>query len=355
MMWRFMSAFLAIAFQVSVAIAEPAAIAVDANADWTHQKSGVVLQHQILDMQRTAVKDYGTNQLDIFATYPIKGEIGEATVYVFRAGLPNASVWHDRILAVIGSGRLGTADFASAVRTPFAGPGGSGGGLRSVVPMTGGSVSASGISIFAKDDWLIAIRMSTTKLSRDQLDAKLAEFTAALRMPAIRNPAPDAYLIENCTDALPTKNAKRAPADMGTSLMAALLGGIAEDKASKDDKADEAKIEVDTRRFCRDAASTSGYGVYRLGPAAEGFVVAFGDAGAAAWVGRDPAAQLLGRGTKQYALTLTTVDSRMNYAAFKSLPSVSQVVEAISRERPISSSNRSIDGKAGNTINIQAQ
>lgn len=329
--------------------ANPTPIAVDLLAGWEHELTGIQFPAEIADLSRSSIADIGNQKLDIFAIYRLPDGKTEATVYVFRAGLNDASIWHDRIVAIIGLGRLGQADVSNATRTLFSAPGGNGGGYRTVVPMAGKGVTASGISIFQHGDWLVAVRMSSQSLSAADLDTKLATFTSALPTSAPLKMGQPPYLIEDCPDRLPTKQAKRAKADMSSALLSGLFGQMID---SGEVEPDEAATSAAPVTYCRDSTSTNDYGVYRSGPPADGYVVAFGDAGVAAFVHRDSAAELLGKASGQYALSLVTVDRNLNFTAFRGLPTPSQVMATLRGEAPASSTGRPIGKEGDRTISI---
>lgn len=333
----------------SPASANTTPIVVDVAADWTHEQTSLRFPPALAGFARSQIEDYTTSQLDIAATYQDAGSKSWASIYVFRAGLPDASLWHDRILAVIGRGALGLPDASGGVSTTFVPTGGaSQSGIRTSLAMQG-KVTASGVAIYAHGDWLVSVRMSSPTWTRGELDARLAAFTAAIGAQPDSQSQPPAYAIAPCADALPTKAAKRVKPDMTAALLAGALMGVIEDKKAEPES-DETAAKA--APYCRDAASTGDYGVYRWGPARDGFVVAFQDAGTAATVVPDAMGALLGGAKGQYAMSLSMVNRRSSYAPFKGLPTVQQVVEAIGREQPMSSTSRGTGKDGDETITI---
>lgn len=91
----------------------PAARTLDVPAgnSWQHAETSLVLPPRLADLRRVSIRDLGQDELDIVATY--QGDDGTvATVYLFKSGLPNPSIWFDRALFAVRArlgGRTGTA------------------------------------------------------------------------------------------------------------------------------------------------------------------------------------------------------------------------------------------------------
>ena len=104
--------------------------------------------------------------------------------------------------------------------------------------------------------------------------------------------------------------------------------------------------------FCRDPASTPDAGVYRPDGSIEDYVIAVGDNGTSITVARQPAAALLGKGTKDYWVDLSTPYATSTYRGFRSLPPPAKVIDVIRTEAPLSRVER--DGTGNTTINVDS-
>lgn len=317
---------------------------------WEHAHSKIVFATEVAGMKRTRLSDFGKELMDISGTYNPQDNTAEATVYVYQAGLVDASVWHDRGLLVFQSGRLGTADMSAMHTGTFVPPGGKAAtGIWSTVPMSGGSIRSTGIALFPLDNWLVKLRLSSTTMDQSQLDAQLLAFIAGLTLPAPKDEASPAYQVVACQSALPDRRAKRIKPDPAFGLMAGVLGQIADQGGGKTTK------KIEPKPYCRDSLTTPEYGIYRAGGSTDSYAITFGDAGIAGFVGGDDLAGLLdGRGGRQFSLSLATTYKRYNFAGFDRLPPPAQAIEALDKDAPISSSSRNPGGKDNQTITISS-
>jgi len=327
--------------------AQSTPITADIAADWQHPLSGATFPVRLGPVRlgafaRESMEDYGTQQLDISGTYQQPQTRTTATLYVYRAGLPDASIWHDRIKAVIAAGHSANSGIRSAV--PMAGP-----------STTTKTATSSGVSVFPHDDWLVVVRMTSYTLSAADLDTALAGFTAAIPLPAPKASAPAAYVITPCTDPFPAQAAKRAPRDMMTGVLAGVLMQMADNHELKPDPAKPAPAKVDTAPppYCADPAGSANYGAYRAEGDKASYVVAMGDAGNAVQIAPDGMAAMLDKKKAgQYSMTLSTVASRISYTPFAAIPTVAQVIDAIDHENPVASTDRPIGNAKSRNINI---
>jgi hypothetical protein len=199
-------------------------------------------------------------------------------------------------------------------------------------------------------DGLVAGRMSSRTLDETKLAARLDSFVAALPFDAAGLPTAPESAMTSCGDALRFKSAKRAnPPDLGATLLLSTISGIVEqkEKEAKDAPATE------TARFCRDAASTADFGVYRADGATDTYVIAVGDDGMSITVARQPAVALLGgKGDKDYWIDLSTIYATSTYRGFRNLPAPDKVIAVVNSESPLSSVER--DGTGNTTINLDS-
>ena len=103
--------------------------------------------------------------------------------------------------------------------------------------------------------------------------------------------------------------------------------------------------------FCRDAASQSGYGVYRRPGIADQYVIGFGDAGISAAVRQESIVRSLdGASAEDFWVSFADPYKTSFYRGFESLPAPAQVIAVIDDEQPLSSVERTADGNS--KINI---
>jgi hypothetical protein len=321
-------------------------IVADVAATWVHDLSGVRYPPALAGFERTEIDEYDNAQRDISATYRDQTTHTGATAYAFYAGLPDVSIWHDRIKFAMAAGYLGTPDFAAAKTTKFAPTGTtSETGLRTSAPMSGKGFTASGEAIFSHDGWLIAVRMTSRTLDRDALDAKLASFVAALPpTPDKTTPIP-VYVIEECATRLNPPAAR--PIDTGPADALALII----DNGAMKTLTGAAKSN-ESERYCREAGATTNMGIYRLNGSTDSYVMALGDGGSAAFVGKTLVLDQLKHGTSHFPVRFSTVAQTLVFPGYDALPSYQQVLEAVEAGHPIASVSRNLGKGTGANINL---
>lgn len=346
--------FLALAagFSIgSVAQAAPNPISVSIGKDWRHKLSGAVFPARIGDFARKDIADYGDQKLDVLATYDQPETRTTATLYVYRAGMPDASIWHDRIVKVMSMARLGAAD-VPRLQTSLFTPAGQepNSGIRSVIPFAGKAYTSSGVAVFPHDDWLVVVRMSSGTATAPDLDRMLAAFVEALSLPPAKKPAPLAYGMTPCAQPFPDKPAARGARDMSGGLVASLLMQAIDTGKIKTDKAKESAVP----HYCSDPATMgTDYGAYRNEQEPKGYLVAVGDAGNAVSIEPDSMAALLDpKKDGQYSMMLTTVAQRLTYTPFAAMPGPAQVMEVLQSEKPVASTDRPVGKATNKTITI---
>jgi hypothetical protein len=324
-------------------------IVADVAAPWLHAGSGITVPPQIVGFTRGTIQQNGEQQLDVVVGYNATDTGTTLTLYIFRAWQPKAPVWFNQIDAAMHSPdsaqRLGGTLDAGPTITAFAPPGQKGAtALRSAYSVTGNRVRSTGSAVIPAGDWLVTIRMSSLTLDKASLDAALVQTVAALSIPSPRREVEPAVPIAACASAMPLKPAKRAKADMTDSLFGGIMAQLA---TSEDDKSEAAKSDGEKPMeeakpviWCRDASSTSVYGVYRdtAGDVA-GYIMAIGDAGLGADVAPSLAALISKK--KRIAVNLHMLDRDFSFAPFTDVPTPEQVFGVIQRDQPISSSDRS--------------
>ncbi len=335
----------------ATAPAKAGPIVVDTAAAWTHGPTGIVLPAAIGAFTRTEVSQSDHGLADVSISYQDNVSRTALTVYVFRAGWPQAPLWADRLSQVMamsaqrnGGTLAGPPSFAAFAPTGHV----NASALRVVQAVQGGQWQATGAVVIPYGPWLVTMRMSSATLDAKVLDAQLTAAAAALQVPAPAQPLPAAVPIIACTDTLTLKPAKHVgPSKSSNSLIDALLGaalaqsqGAADEAESKGDATSEPPPYVAT--LCRDPSSSIDHGVYRAPGDMQRYVIALGDAGITLAVGPNTLSALLDK-RLTYSATLTMFDKVMVYPAYASLPPPDQAIAALDREHPQSETS---DGKS---------
>ncbi len=328
---RFGIAVLLAALTAAPALAaQTTPIVIEQGKDWKHKETGIEFPAKAAEFDRGEAFDFGKTGSDIAIQYREKSNGTLATVYYFRAGLPDVSIWAERVEATV----LGREDyygsFDKAGRrwarfTPATG--GENSAIRFAYPLRSKGSSATGAAFAQRGDWLIGVRMTSETLTAEQIESRLAALLAGLPLkPAAELPGP-AYAIQPCVSNLTLKAAK--PADggkdnlvFGSALMNSIIPDVAESKGSAPSK---------PMVFCRDGASVPNGAVYRPDGSNDSYVLAFGDGGVVVTAAPDPASVLLGEGKPQLALTLITNDRLVGYRPFKSLPTPDQAMQMLDK------------------------
>lgn len=330
-----MHLFLYLALAASLGLASAASsqmrdLAVPNDAGWQHAQTGIILMSKLGAFQRAKLRDNGNSELDVSATYYGANPADTATVYLFRPGIANLPMWFDRshyAMTVNPEIRTGTP---LGPITRFAPPGSTvESGLRAVYALNGAK-GATGLAMVPFGDWLIAIRLTSPVMTAAEVDASLLELIGKVRWPSPRPSEQVAVPVIPCANELKTRKAKLIQPDLAQALIGATLSNLAEQKASE--QAGRSKSPV----FCRQGASTREYGMYRSDLATDGYVLALGDAGISASV--FPGLSLSDR--KEFAVTLSTHDSRDTYPSFNALPEPKQVYALVTSRGPMSRATR---------------
>ncbi|MEO1170153.1 MAG: hypothetical protein AAFW97_15725 [Pseudomonadota bacterium] len=326
---------------VSPAAAQPTDIEVESGSSFLHERTGAELPAAIGALQRVQIADFGQQQFDIIARYQNEERNTEISIYIYRAGLPDVSLWFDRVLMTI-TRRDGfeptTPD--DVVVTAFTPPGHSGDtGLRmSYAPRPDERFAGTAAALARYGDWLVKVRASSTYFDPDLMGRLVDIVFEQIELPDGIGAPGLAYLVEPCTTELLTAEAQQLSLDTFDALpLSMLFGGVGQTVT-----ADGEEIEPEPVRYCRDVLSTDNYGVYRANEAPDGYVVAFSDAGAAISVGRgNTLLDLLRDVDGSVAVTLQTSDGNLVYLPFDALPVPTVAVAVIDGQSPIAASDRS--------------
>lgn len=305
--------------------------------DWEHKGSGLTLPAQIGGVARRDVRQLGDTQTDILATYQDQATGTTTTIYIFHAAAPSVPLWFDTARYAMTVGNYFGTLTPLADEAPLTLPGSDAViGLRSVYTASVPNFASTGLALAGAKDWIIKIRMSSSKLTAEQLDARIGATMMALNLPA---PAAGASMaaVKPCAAALSfPKAAKMRKSDMGDALLGGLLGAVA--NAGPAANADGAAATVSPMAvYCRDPGSKE-FPVYRANESTDSYILVMGDAGRAVMVNPqlDSALRTADTDAANFAVRGVLPDRSFTFPGFDALPSPMQLAEHVAKERPIS-------------------
>lgn len=306
-------------------------LGVPATSGWKHANTNLILRAQLAGFPRFELSDFGQAELDVAARFGDGST--EITVYVFHPALASVPVWFDRSeSAILGRDIFGNAQPIGAAQ-PFAPPHSKApSGLRRGYQPGSGQYKSTALAMMPMGEWLVGLRISSTTLDLAQLDVKLTEAIAAIGWPDGVAEGPVAAPVAACTTTLTySKRAKLKPASIGDALFGAMAPAVAADEA-KEGKA--APIGA----YCRDAATTAAYGVYRWPEEPQGYLMAIGDNGRTITI--SPSLSALVDKSPAFGALYGDLDGSVAvYPSFNALPDPSKVMDALAKSSPISSSD----------------
>lgn len=240
---------------------------VPANSAWQHAETELILPPRLADLRRTWIRDLGQDELDIVAEY--RGDNGMvATVYLFKSGLPDPSIWFDRALFMLqarAAGRSGTAVPAATPFTPAGRTGG--GGLLTALDVGGGGTALAVVP--AAPRFLLKVRISAAGSNAARVRADLTRLLGEVRWPAwARDPGASAVVIQPCARPLRTARAREVRGDPMSGLLNAMGSALPRPLPAGGS-------------YCREPGATVVRGVYRLNADTTGYVIALADSGLA--------------------------------------------------------------------------
>lgn len=323
------------------AAAQPTDLEADNGSSFLHERTGAKLPPTIGALQRVQVADFGQQQFDIIARYQNEERNTEISIYIYRAGLPDVSLWFDRVVLTI-TRREGFEPTTpeDVVVTSFTPPGHSEAtGLRmSYAPRPEEQFVGTAAALARYGEWLVKVRASSTYFDPDLMGRLVdivfeeIELSDGIAAPGL------AYLVEPCTTELPVAEARQLSLDTFEALpLSMLFGGVGQPVTADGETTGPGPV-----RYCRDALSTDNYGVYRANEATDGYIVALSDSGAAISVGSgNTLLDLLRDVDNSVAVTLQSSDGNLVYLPFDALPVPTVAVAVIDSQSPIAASDRS--------------
>lgn len=331
--------FLAVAGLLTVALATQAhaqdrkEITAPADAPWKHAQTGIALPPALIGIARDSIGDQSSSQIDVSADYG-DGQATTITLYLFRPALASVPIWFDRSeTQVLMREAYGKAT-PSAAPVAFSPPGSkAASALRRIYLPSKGPYKATGLAIMPMGEWLVAVRISSQEFDAATLDAMLDDVIKALGWPGSVADADAAIPVAACTTPIAyAKKAKFKAPSMMDALLGATLSSI---KPTEEEKAKATPVT-----WCREGAPKQEYAVYRAVGTETGYTIAMGDAGRVINVSPGLALDSKDPG---YSLSLGLLDRTLVYPSFDKLPLPDVAIDAVMKNRPISSATR--DGK----------
>jgi hypothetical protein len=299
---------------------QPRTLAVPATASWQHADTSMILPPRSAGLARGEVRDSTDAEMDVSASYVSEEDGLVATVYLYRTMTPDVALWFDRALTTI----MLRPDFHLGNAQPptpaaFARPGATtASGLRAALDVGVAEARSTALAIAPLGaNWLLKIRLSSTRLERGALDERLTAFIQGLRWPAETAPAPAAVPILPCPSPLRLRNARVVRPDMNATVMDAFGGALV------------AQHQGTPSVYCREPGATVERGVYRPGGSTESYLIALGDSGLVLTVGHaiDLSALMGGHGPGgRISMTMQGRDDTSVYPSFDRLPPPEQAL-----------------------------
>lgn len=325
------------------ASAQPEAIAVDPDSDWQHRWTPMRFPASIGEFGRDAIYQFQERESDISANY-LDPAGNLLSIYIYRPGLAETPIWHDRALVSLGANDVmfGSNESGAAIqgkRSASFAPAGSEieSGLLTVLTSKG-AFRSTGVAIYTSGDWLIKVRLSSRGLDPDGLEALLRKVLSAL--PEMADYSEQrAYLIEPCLSTVEYATAKRLKDDgVAADTLTPLLNGLLPNMQP---------AARDNIKYCRIGDGGVEGSIYRPEGTGERYIVAMGDSGTSIEVrpqlSLDEAvsASLEGSGESPvFFVSYTTALKIRHFMPFRSLPSPAQATRAVFREPAISTITR---------------
>lgn len=336
---------LACAFVAVPVSAEPGVIPVEADADWTHHWTGITISPVHAGFERAGVHQFVDDQFNVSVQLWDESRRTSITIYIYRAGAANVSIWADRaVTAMLANPRLGSpveGQFLSGHFTPLNGSG-TYSGFHAITPLEGGEMTATGVSLFAHDDWLIKVRASSRELGAAQVTEAIGSVISAMKLEQSSTTYPPVSFIEECSNELRfAEKVKVQQLDLMGQLMLAPLA--ANMSVAGTGKAGE------EAQWCRDPQSSLEVGIYRDGGSKDSYFATLGDSGINASAARFSASNELLRVRGYLVKSSDGVEERL-WPLFDKLPHPVVLANNYDRISPVSSINVRPDGDGEQTI-----
>lgn len=332
--------------------AEPQLIEIAADKDWRHKWTAMAFPARLGHFERTSVRQHQDRESDVAARYWSDETKTLLSLYIYRPGNPDPSLWHDRAVAAIAANKdLGQVDFTSRSTGFFIPPGGTTESGVGSVMSTDSDYKSTGVALYSADEWLVKVRVSSQELGVEELERELAAVISGL--PALQSVSSTAaYAIEPCEESIVFAAAARPAKDLVDPMMVAVTGGILAVPVPVDE-AERSRIEP--VEFCRDGEGEAQYALYRPNGATDRYVLGLGDSGFSVDVGPaltlDAVLKADGKQSGMYSVSTSDALVTKIFFPFSSMPTPEQAGDAALREGPVAAVSRPL-GDEGSNITI---
>lgn len=299
-------------------------------ANWQHTRSELSFPTQIGNFKRQAVTLYDKDGFNVAGSYFEQKSKTIATIYLYRTGVHSLPIWADRAAtSMLSNPQLGKIDLDHTTFGAFVPPnsGGVASGFKLVAPVSGHELKSSALALFAHNDWILKVRVSSETLGQDELDATVVDLLG--RTPLGKNdvvPRPFVAM-EDCSEPLEIdKDAKIVRLDLVSALLVSTALGAASEKAAS-------SSQTENITWCRDSVGQQ-FATYRANETKEGYLIAFGDSGYVASVGHYDLGRLI-RPSRGYMVSLSDGITREVLPPFNRLPKIEQTAGLPGQVSPV--------------------
>lgn len=332
------------------ALAQPEVLEAPVDGDWKHKWTGVTVPPILAGFERRDILQYAEDQLNVSVQLFDASKDTSITIYVYRAGAANISIWADRaVTGMVSNSQLGRPVDGQFFRGRFTPLNGSGqdSAFHAVTPLEDSSLKATGLSLFAHDDWLIKIRASSSKYSDTELTGIIGKVISALNIEESKKTYPPVEFIEDCEE--PAKFETEVQLQQMDLMGQLLISSVISDVSVAEMGADDGDSE-----WCRDATSRVEYGVYRRNGDKGSVVVALGDSGVNATISKMSSKSALAK-IKGYMVVISDGVEQSTWPLFNKKPHPGVVFQNYGAISPISSLDLRPGSEGGTTIFVSPE
>lgn len=307
---------------------------------WIHDGSGFGFAATADGFKRVEVRDFGKTQSDIAITYRDDATGTIVTLYLFRAGVPDVSIWADRAEAsiLVNAPRyLGTIGQDKRRWSPLTlWPNARNAGMSLVYPLEGKGLKATGLAMVRHGPWLIKLRLSSARHDPAQVEARMTSLLRALALPAPAGKQSPVYQIKPCQTSLSMAKATQFGHDPIEATVPALLVPQGEPAPA-------------TKPYCREETGLGLSAIFRPGGSMSEYVLTFNDGGVAALVRPWPVTSP-GRTKPFVSGMLISNDLIVGLGRFDATPGWQQLYDAFDNASPTFQIDRTPAGKGKVTV-----
>lgn len=294
--------------------------------DWTHQATGMAFPVALSGFRRAEIRPLmGFN--NFAASYLDQSTDSEATIYVFRAGIPDLSIWADRSASAMLQRFRPVSDRVLIETFDPPNSAGPDSGFRIVAAVESGDQKSTALGIYRHDDWIVKLRMSSRAVDETALAERMQALLGELRSNQAIHTSPPFETIADCEDELDFgSKPKLLQMDMVSTMLIGTVLSTVHEKMAK-------SREEDTRPWCRQSANEQ-FGIYAKAGQKKAYTLAFSDAGAALVIQGLKTGSFVKPSSGYYAMLSDGITARY-YPGFTKLPRPEVVAGAIEQLSPI--------------------